>query len=121
MLIICQTALQVGFDGFFEELYMDIIKRQNEYIKQIKLNLRTAFLYKETICEKISKRIFCQKMTNREMLFQRSMKTFDFENYISKIFIINNKEKEDKFKNVCNEILAYRTSITRVNRVVPIN
>ena len=121
MLIICQTALQVGFDGFFEELYMDIIKRQNEYIKQIKLNLRTAFLYKETICEKISKRIFCRKMTNREILFQRSIKTFDFENYIPKIFIINNKEKEEKFKSVCNEILAYRTSITRIDRVVPIN
>lgn len=121
ILMICQTALQVGFDGFFEELYIDIIKRRADYIKQIILNLRTAFLYNESLCTKISNKVFCKKMTNREILFHRCVSLFDFDKFMSVIFIEGNKEKEEIFKTICNQILEYRTSYLRKDKIVPLN
>lgn len=121
ILMICQTALQVGFDGFFEELYMDIIKRRSDYIKQIILNLRTAFLSTEGLCTKISKKLFCRKITNREIMFNRCISLFDFDRFMSVIFIEGNKEKEEIFKTTCNQILQYRTSYIRKDKIVPIN
>lgn len=121
ILMICQTALQVGFDGFFEELYIDIIKRRSEYIKQIILNLRTAFLSKEGLCTKISNKLFCRKITNREIMFNRCMSLFDFDRFMSIIFIEGNQEKEEFFKTICNQILEYRASYIRKDKIVPIN
>ena len=36
--LICQTAFQVGFDGYFDEFYIDVSRRRHVYVKQILSN-----------------------------------------------------------------------------------
>jgi hypothetical protein len=117
--LICQTAFQVGFDGFFDEFYIDVSKRRHVYIKQILSNFRTAYLSFETLSSKFYKFIYRLKMSNREILFNRIIKTFDFDNYIASIFIEDNEELKQNFIAVCNLILSQnQQQIT--NQIVPI-
>jgi hypothetical protein len=117
--LICQTAFQVGFDGFFDEFYIDVSKRRHVYIKQILSNFRTAYLSFETWSSKFYKFIYRLKMSNREILFNRIIKTFDFDNYIASIFIEDNEELKQNFIAVCNLILSQnQQQIT--NQIVPI-
>jgi hypothetical protein len=119
IIMICQAALQVGFKGVFEELYFDITKRPSVYKNQIIENLRTAFLVKESIIRKI----FCQKITNREILFNSriSLLLLDFDKFMSIIFIEGNKENEETFKDICHEIHRYSKYKVRKYKILPIN
>ncbi len=118
--LICQTAFQVGFDGYFDEFYIDISKERHKYIKQILSNLRTAYLSFETLSSKFYKIFCCLKMSNREILFNRIIHTFDFDYYIASIFVEGNEEFKNNFINICNLILSQHQPKTTNNRVVPV-
>jgi hypothetical protein len=119
--LICQTAFQVGFDGYFDEFYIDISRRRHVYVKQILSNFRTAYLSFETLSSKFYKFICCFKMSNREISFNRIIHTFDFDNYIASIFIEGNEELKNNFITVCNIILSQNQPKITNNRVVPVN
>jgi hypothetical protein len=121
ILLICQTAIQLGFDGYFDEFYIDITKRRHLYIKQILLNLRSAYLSFETLSSKFYKFFRPSKMSNREILFNRIIHTFDIDNYIVDIFIEENEQHKTKFISICNLILSHNQPTTSDNRVVPVN
>ena len=119
-LMVCQSAIQLGFDGFLDELYIDVAKRTNQYIQQIILNIKKAFLDSESLYEKISNKIMCLPMTNREIEFKRFLSSFDFYKFISNLFSQGDIEKETKFKTICNEFLLSRGSPIRKSKIVPV-
>jgi hypothetical protein len=119
--LICQTAFQVGFDGYFDEFYLDVSRRRHIYVKQILSNFRTAYLSFEKMSAKFYKFICCLKMTNREISFNRIIHTFDFDNYIASIFIERNEELKNNFITVCNIILSQNQPKITNNRVVPVH
>ena len=118
--LICQTAFQVGFDGYFDDFYVDVSRRRDIYVKQILSNFRTAYLSSERLSSKIYRFICCFKMSNREITFNRIIRTFDFNNYIANIFIEGNEELKHNFINVCNVIFSQiKRTISR--RIAPID
>jgi hypothetical protein len=119
--LICQTAFQIGFDGYFDEFYIDVSRRRHIYVKQILYNLRTAYLSFETLSSKFYKFFCCLKMSNREISFNRIMHSFDFDNYIASIFVEGNEELKQKFITICNIILSQNQPKITNNRVVPVN
>jgi hypothetical protein len=119
--LICQSAFQVGFDGYFYEFYTDVSRRRNVYVKQILSNFRTAYLSFEPLSSKFYKCICCLKMSNREISFNRIMHTFDFDNYIASIFIEGNEELKNNFITVCNVILSQNQPKITNNRIVPVD
>jgi|688.fasta_scaffold34437_4 hypothetical protein len=119
--LICQTAFQVGFDGYFDEFYIDVCKRPEIYVKQILSNLRTAYLSSETLSSKFYKYIFCIKMSNREILFKRILHNFNFDYHIESIFIEEDEELKTNFITVCNLILSKNQPKITNNRVVPVH
>ena len=119
--LICQTAFQVGFDGYFDEFYIDVSKRPHLYVKQILSNFRTAYLSSEKLSAKFYKYIFCIKMSNREILLKRILHTFNFDYHIESIFIEGDEELKNNFITVCNLILSQHQPKITNNRVVPIN
>ena len=63
--LICQTSFQVGFDGYFDEFYIDICKRRNVYLKHILHNFRSAYVSNRSFLSNI-KKIFCFELSIRE-------------------------------------------------------
>jgi hypothetical protein len=118
--LICQTARQVGFDGYFDEFYMDVSRRRHIYVKQILSNFETAYLSFETFSSKLYKFIYGLKKNNREILFNSMLHTFNLDNYIASIFVEGNEELKNKFIAVCNLILSQHQPII-CRQIVPID
>lgn len=118
--LICQTAFQVGFDGYFDEFYIDISKQRYVYIRQILFNLRTAYLSLETFSSKFNKFICCLKMSNREKLFNRIIQTVDLDSLMAQIFVEDNEELKQHFITVCNLILSQHQPAISY-RIVPVD
>ena len=108
--LVCQTALQLGFDGYFDEFYIDITKRRNVYLKQILYNLRTAYLSNDSFLSKIKNKFYCSKTNNREMAFNRIIQTFNFDSLLAELFIEDDEELKQHFITVCNIILSQHQS-----------
>ena len=60
-------------------------------------------------------------MSNREILFNRIIHTFDFDNYIARIFIEDNEELKNNFITVCNIILSQNQPKITNSRIVPVD
>jgi hypothetical protein len=118
--LVCQTAFQVGFDGYFDEFYNDISRRRNIYAKQILSNFKTAYLSKETYISKMYKCITRSKMSNIEMFFNRIIQSFNFEFFMAEMFIEDNEDLKFIFITICNLILSQNRH-TNNKRIVPIN
>lgn len=118
--LVCQTAFQVGFDGYFDEFYIDISKQRHVYLKQVLHNLRTAYLSKGSFLSKL-KNLFCgSKTNNREKDFICIIKTFDFDLLLSDLFMKDNEELKQQFITVCGLILSqHQTTIS--HRIIPID
>lgn len=119
--LLCQVAFQVRFDGYFDEFYIDICKRQEVYIKQIMINFRTAYVSLDTYTSRLNKWFGCVKITNREIYVSRIVQTFDFEVFMAHLFIEYNEEHKHRFITICNLILSqYQPKIAN-KRIVPTN
>jgi hypothetical protein len=118
--LVCQTARQLGFDGYFDEFYIDVIKRRNVYLKQILYNLRTAYLSNDSFLSKIKNKFYCSKTNNREMAFNRIIQTFNFDSLLTELFIEDDEELKHHFMTVCNVILSqHQPAIS--HRIVPVD
>jgi len=118
ILFICQTAFKIGFIGHFNELFNDIYKRKEIYYKQILLNFKTAYLYKENICSKIYYK-FKGLRSPREIVFHRFYSVLHINDFIWTMF--ENDNYKDKFIIICNEIMLQKSRNTKIDKVVPIN
>lgn len=103
--IILQACLQTSFYGYFDELYIDVLKRKNEYIREILKNFKEAAIDTPTYYNKMKKFFcLCGKMTEKELLFSRQISLFDIDNVFNKYFSFNNDEKKNKFITQCEKI-----------------
>lgn len=119
--LLCQAAFQVKFDGYFDEFYIDICKRRHDYIKQIMLNFRTAYLSLETYVSRFNKWIGFVKISNREIYVNHVIQTFDFDIFMDDLFMEDNEERKCTFITICNLILSQCQFKIRNNRVAPTN
>ena len=119
---ILQAAYNNKFYGYFDELYVDVIKRKSDYKKELTNNFKIAF-----IGEPLSNyNIFscCVKQYNeqkdKELFFSRAFRTyFDIDDIINQTFQLNDEEKKNKFINFC-EILYDKKMNEELNlRITP--
>jgi hypothetical protein len=114
--LVCQTAFQVGFDGYFDEFYTDICKRKKVYLKHILHNFRTAQLSKISLLSSLKK--LCCSSDDREIIFNRIIQTHQFDSFLADIFIEENQELKQQFIIICELILSqHQPTINR--RIVP--
>lgn len=118
--IVLQASSQVGFDGYFDELYLDVCKRREIYIKQIKQNFKVSFSTNQTCMAKLTKLFCCIKMSNKEILFNRFYLLLDLDTIIAKFFVENNETNKNNFINICNQMLSENQSAITKNKVVPV-
>jgi len=107
---ILQAASHTKFHGYFDELYVDVIKRRSDYIRYVIYNFKIAFLGEPTRANKIYKLFCCGKPTEREIYFNRKISLVDFDKLINSYFDLNNNTKKSDFIDVCESIYNYRTS-----------
>jgi hypothetical protein len=119
--IILQASLQVGFDGYFEELYIDVCKRQDIYIKQLKENFKASFLNNESYINKCKNLFCCVKKSNRELLFNRFFSLINLDTIIAKFFVENNETNKNYFINICNQMLSENQNSSVNNKIVPVD
>lgn len=118
--LVCQTAFQVGFDGYFDEFYIDISKRRNVYIKQVLHNLRIAYTSNDSYLSKIQKNICFVKTNNREKKFNHIIWTHNVDSLLADIFIEEHEELKQYFMTVCELILSqHQPGIN--HRIVPVD
>lgn len=118
--LICQTAFQVGFDGYFDEFYIDISKRRHVYITQILRNLRTAYVSLETVSSTFFKVFCCLKMSNREKSFNRIIQFVDLDTLMAQLFVEDDEELKQHFIAISNLILSQnQPAISR--QIVPVD
>ena len=114
---ILQISLKTKFHGYFDELYVDIIKRKFVYIKELINNFKVSYIGKETLYNKIYKKIFkCNKMSKKEIYFYRRMREFDFDSVFSDYFVLNNNNKQIFFINTCQQIYEAKIRIKKENQ-----
>lgn len=107
---ILQAALQNKFNGYFDELYVDVFKRKSHYIKQLTNNFKTAYMGEPSNYDKFMKYFcFCikekQSDKEKEIYFYRSLSAyFDFDRTIDLFFELKNEEKQKKFIDFCEII-----------------
>jgi hypothetical protein len=118
--LVCQTAFQFGFDGYFDEFYIDISKRRNVYLKQVLQNLRTAYISNDSYLSKIQKKICCLKTNNREKTFNHIIRAHNFDSLLAETFIEDDQELKRHFITVCDLILSQHQSAIS-NRIVPVD
>lgn len=124
--IILQLAYQTKFKGYFDELYVDVIKRRSEYIKELINNFRVSFIQPPTMYNKIYKFFSCGRMTDREIYFDRKIRAYDFDSIFDKYFGLNNDVQKIVFINNCEKIYnnEFKTKLTKIkngsSRVCPI-
>lgn len=93
---ILQAAFQNKFYSYFDELYVDVIKRKSHYVREITNNFKTVFMGEPSKYDKfINYLCFCgnqiQSNKEKEMIFNRSISIFDFDKIINQIFELNNE------------------------------
>lgn len=115
-LIICQAAFQIGFIGYFNELFDDVNRRKVEYYRQILSNFKSAYLYKENICYTIYYKIRCKK-SRLEINFHRLYGELHLNDYIWQIF--ENIDYKENFIKICNELMMQKAYNVRMDQVVP--
>lgn len=119
--MILQASIQVDFDGYFEELYIDVCKRQDVYIKQLKQNFKASFLNNGSYLNKFKKIFCCIKKSNKELLFERFFSLLNLDTIIAKLFVENNENNKKYFIDICNEMLSENQSLTSSNKIFPID
>lgn len=107
---ILQIAHKTKFKGHFDELYVDVIKRKIDYIKELIINFRTSYIGESSIFNSLYKIFGCIKPTDKEMYFNRNIILFDFENIFNNYFESNNEDKKNKFISLCEMI--YNVKVT---------
>lgn len=117
--LVCQTASQVGFDGYFDEFYIDVCKRRNVYLKYILHNFRTAYLSNTSFLSNL-KKLFCFKSNDREILFNRIIQSHNFDSFLLDIFIEDNEELKQQFITIC-ELIFTQHQPTNNRRIVPVD
>ena len=118
--IICQTAFHVQFDGYFEELYIDVCKRRDLYIKQIKLNFKLSYISDEVYINKFKKLFCCMKITNKEIIFNRMIPLLNFDTFIQQFFVERDESNKTIFIDTCNQLLSQYQNSCLNNKVLPI-
>ena len=117
--LVCQTAFQVGFDGYFDEFYMDVCKRRNVYLKHILHNFRTAYLSNTSFLY-ILKKFFGCRTNDREIIFNRIIQTHNFDSFLADIFIAENEELKHHFITICKLILSQHQP-TNNRQIMPVD
>lgn len=102
--LILQAAKHTKFNGYFDELYVDVIKRRHVYVKELIYNFKISFVGKPTMSNKFCKFLFCGKLTEREMIFNRKISLFDFDKIFNNYFELNNAIKKNEFIDICETI-----------------
>lgn len=104
--IIIQCSLQLNFFGYFEDLYIDVIKRKQEYRNQIILNFKTSYIIKDSFFYSLLKNInlIKKKPDERIIYFSRIISLFDFDEYIDNYFMLKDEYKKELFLKICNDI-----------------
>ena len=103
--IILQTCLQTKFSGYFDELYIDIIKRKHEYVKEMLSNFKTAAVDPPTYYNRIKKCCcLCGKMTEKEIMFHRKISLLNFDIAFNEYFDLKNNYKKMNFISKCERI-----------------
>ncbi len=120
ILIICQTAQQFGFNGTFHDLYFNVIQNRTSYIRQLNINLKTAYLYNENAFILIVKYLFNCGKSEREEEFNNYISVFDFDSKIDDNFVGDDIGKLDKFVTICDEIFSQKIRGTRLDKIFPI-
>lgn len=102
---ILQVAYQNKFHGYFDELYVDIIKRKSDYIRELIINFKISFLGPPTTCDRFYK-FFCfwRGMSDREIFFYRKLTIFELEKSIDNVFQLKNEANLKKFIEFCEII-----------------
>lgn len=129
--LILQAAFQLNFCGYFDELYVDVIKRSNQYKKEIFKNFEISFFGEKTFYEKIYTSLCCirnyninfnGKMSNKQIFYHRKIRLIDFDEIIEKYFELKNKEKENYFIDLCEKICseAMTTNLNNNNKMMVI-
>jgi hypothetical protein len=108
---ILQIAHKKKFQGHFDELYVDVVKRKPEYIKELIHNFRKSYIGEPSIYNKFYKLFFCVKLTNKEIYFNRNIIIIGFDNIFNTFFELNNEDKKNKFITLCENI--YNIKVTR--------
>lgn len=105
---ILQAAYQNKFHGYFDELYVDIIKRKSDYIRELVNNFKIAFLGPPTNYDRFIK-IFCLrgKPSEREIFFHRKLLLFELEKSFDNVFKLKNEVNQKAFIDFC-EIIYQR-------------
>ncbi len=111
ILIVLQLAFQTNFQGYFDELYLDVIKRKAEYIKYLVYNFKIALLGEPTILQKLYKYIVCHKQSDREVYFFYQISLYDFDKLFNIYFELDNDEKKYDFIKICESIYNYQASL----------
>lgn len=118
--MVCQTAHQVGFYGYFDDFYFDIYNRRHVYVKQIRENLKTCFLSKETFMTKLKRKLYCVKITNMEILFNRIIPMLELDKIVTELFVVDDENKKQDFINICNKLFSENTKCKESQKIVPI-
>lgn len=120
VLLICQAAQQLSFEGTFHDLYFDIVQNRTFYIKQINRNLKTAYLCSENAFILILKNLFNCGKSERETAFDEYITAFNFDGKIDDNFVGDDIGKLDRFVTICDELLSQRVRGTRIDKIFPI-
>jgi hypothetical protein len=111
---ILQISLKNKFNGYFDELYKDVIKRQSEYLRELINNFKTSYIGEETFYKKIYKKFFKKsKMTEQEIYFHRKIHIFDFDSVFNDYFGLNDNKKKLFFITTCQKIYEDKIKIKK--------
>jgi hypothetical protein len=106
---ILQISLQTKFNGYFDELYTDVIKRKPEYMRELINNFKVSLIGKQKIYNKFYK-MFCLygKISDKEIYFHRKISLFDFDSIFNDYFDLNDNNKKIYFILTCQKIYDYK-------------
>ena len=121
VLLICQSAQQLKFDGNFHDLYYDVIQNRIFYIKQININMKKSYLCTENIFRIILNNLCGCYNFERENKFDEYISAFKFDKKIGEIFIGDDILKLEYFTTICHEMLLQNARGTRIDRIFPIS
>lgn len=118
--IILQTCLQTKFYGYFDELYVDVCKNKNNYVREILVNFKKATLEPPTYYNKI--KIFCclcNKITEKEIIINRklSLCNYHIAIAINNLFDSKDNYKRDRFISNC-EIICNQNATSKLEEKV---
>jgi hypothetical protein len=108
---IFQIAHKNKFHGYFDKLYLDVVKRKSHYIKELIVHFRTSYIGELSLYKKFYKTFYCVKLTDKEIYFNRNIAFFDFDNIFNNYFELNNEDKKTNFITICEGI--YNIKVTK--------